>query len=86
MNLFNRKNGGIRLLTKGDANMVDDAYGIYSPSQMWLNKKDLMGKAILYVPQAGYLTIWINENPIFKVLVICFMCLYVLFYDNNNDG
>ncbi len=73
------------MLTKGDNNQVDDAYGIYAPGQMWLKREDLMGKAILYVPQAGYLTIWINENPMVKFIVISGMCLYVLFFENNKD-
>eukprot|EP01084_Bolivina_argentea_P172293 298458_1 len=79
-------NGEFRLLTKGDNNQVDDAYGIYAPGQMWLSREDLMGKAIIYVPQAGFLTIWINEKPIVKVVVIGAMCLYVLFFDDSNQG
>eukprot|EP00490_Sorites_sp_Unknown_P025493 CAMPEP_0114659548 /NCGR_PEP_ID=MMETSP0191-20121206/18046_1 /TAXON_ID=126664 /ORGANISM="Sorites sp." /LENGTH=164 /DNA_ID=CAMNT_0001885057 /DNA_START=90 /DNA_END=581 /DNA_ORIENTATION=+ len=52
------ENGEIKILTKGDNNQVDDAYGIYARGQMWLTKDEIMGKAILYVPQAGFLTIW----------------------------
>ena len=78
--------GTFRLLTKGDNNQVDDAYGIYAPGQMWLRREDLMGKAILYVPQAGFLTIWINEKPIVKFIVIGAMCIYVLFFDDSNQG
>ena len=73
------ENGTFRLLTKGDNNQVDDAYGIYAPGQMWLEREDLMGKAVVYVPQAGFLTIWINEKHMVKVVVIGCMCLYVLF-------
>ncbi len=53
---------------------------------MWLSRDDLMGKAIIYVTQAGFLTIWINEKPIVKVVVIGAMCLYVLFFDDSNQG
>ena len=81
-----RKDGKIRILTKGDNNTVDDAYGIYARGQMWLERKDIMGKAIGYVPQAGFLTIWINESQYVKVLVIGAMCLYVLFTDEGAHG
>ena len=53
---------------------------------MWLRREDLMGKAILYVPQAGFLTIWINEVPAIKFMVIGAMCIYVLFFDDSNQG
>jgi signal peptidase len=79
------ENGEIRILTKGDNNQVDDAYGIYAPKQMWLRRKDLMGKAVVYVPQAGFLTIWINETPIIKYIVIGAMCIYVLFFDDSTQ-
>eukprot|EP01083_Nonionella_stella_P076159 207393_1 len=79
------ENGEFRLLTKGDNNQVDDAYGIYAPGQMWLRRDDLMGKAVVYVPQAGFLTIWINEQPMVKVVVIGAMCVYVLFFDDSNQ-
>ena len=80
------EDGTFRLLTKGDNNQVDDAYGIYAPGQMWLTREDLMGKAVVYVPQAGFLTIWINEKPAVKMVVIGCMCLYVLFFDDSNQG
>ena len=53
---------------------------------MWLTKDEIMGKAILYVPQAGFLTIWINEIPAVKFIVIGCMCFYVLFFDDSNQG
>lgn len=82
---FCSENGDVRILTKGDNNKVDDAYGIYAPGQMWLRRDDLMGKAGLYIPQAGFLTIWINETPIIKYIVIGAMCVYVLFFDDSNQ-
>jgi hypothetical protein len=30
-------------LTKGDDNVIDDR-GLYSPGQLWLEKKDIIGK------------------------------------------
>lgn len=83
LNHFNREDGTVRILTKGDNNRVDDAFGIYARGQMWLTREDLMGKAVFYLPQAGFLTIWINEQPIVKYAVIGCMCIYVLFFDDN---
>ena len=80
------ENGEFRLLTKGDNNHVDDAFCIYAHGQMWLRREDLMGKAVVYVPQAGFLTIWINEKPAIKFVVIGAMCIYVLFFDDSNQG
>ena len=42
--LFCRENGDIKFLTKGDNNSVDDR-GLYAPGQLWLQRKDVVGRA-----------------------------------------
>lgn len=39
-----RKDGAIKFLTKGDNNSVDDR-GLYAPGQLWLQRKDVVGRA-----------------------------------------
>jgi signal peptidase len=34
----------VKFLTKGDNNSVDDR-GLYAPGQLWLTKKDIVGRA-----------------------------------------
>ena len=41
---FYRDDGSIIFLTKGDNNSVDDR-GLYAPGQLWLQKKDVVGRA-----------------------------------------
>lgn len=38
-----RNDGYAKFLTKGDTNQIDDR-GLYSPKQLWLEKKDIIGK------------------------------------------
>lgn len=42
--IFFRENGAVKFLTKGDNNQVDDR-GLYAPGQLWLQKKDVVGRA-----------------------------------------
>ena len=39
-----RSDGHVKFLTKGDNNQVDDS-GLYAPGQLWLEKKDVVGRA-----------------------------------------
>ena len=55
---FFRENGDIKFLTKGDNNSVDDR-GLYAPGQLWLRRKDVVGRA------RGY-----NRNLIFAICQI----------------
>lgn len=43
-----REDGSIKILTKGDNNSVDDR-GLYAPGQLWLQKKDIVGRARGYI-------------------------------------
>ena len=44
MILYGRENGTVKFLTKGDNNQVDDR-GLYAPGQLWLDKRDVVGRA-----------------------------------------
>jgi hypothetical protein len=61
-----RVNGTVKFLTKGDNNSVDDR-GLYAPGQLWLTKKDVVGRARGFLPYVGMVTIYMNEYPKFKV-------------------
>lgn len=62
----NRSNGTVKFLTKGDNNSVDDR-GLYAPGQLWLTKKDIVGRARGFLPYVGMITIYMNEYPNLKV-------------------
>lgn len=63
-----RNNGTVKFLTKGDNNSVDDR-GLYAQGQLWLTKKDVVGRARGFLPYVGMVTIYMNEYPKFKVIV-----------------
>lgn len=46
-----RDDGYVKFLTKGDNNNVDDR-GLYSPGQLWLERKDVIGRAKGYVSRS----------------------------------
>lgn len=56
----------MKFLTKGDNNNVDDR-GLYAPGQLWLTKKDVVGRARGFLPYVGIITIFMNEYPKIKV-------------------
>jgi len=66
INLFCREDGSVKFLTKGDNNNVDDR-GLYAPNQLWLTKKDIVGRARGFLPYVGIITIFMNEYPKVKV-------------------
>ncbi len=47
-----RPNGEVEFLTKGDNNRVDDR-GLYASGQMWLERKDVLGRARGVLRYAG---------------------------------
>lgn len=63
-----RNNGTVKFLTKGDNNSVDDR-GLYAQGQLWLTKKDVVGRARGFLPYVGMVTIYMNEYPKFKVII-----------------
>ncbi|KAF8779311.1 hypothetical protein HU200_002744 [Digitaria exilis] len=67
----------VDILTKGDNNPGDDR-GLYAQGQLWLEQQHIMGRAIGYLPYAGWLTIAMTEKPIFKYVVIGVLGLLVV--------
>lgn len=49
-----RTNGTVKFLTKGDNNSVDDR-GLYAPGQLWLSKKDIVGRARGLLPYGEFI-------------------------------
>lgn len=75
--LHEKENATVKFLTKGDNNSVDDR-GLYAPGQLWLTKKDVVGRARGFLPYIGMVTIYMNEYPKFKYAVLAGLGLYVL--------
>lgn len=71
----------MKFLTKGDNNNVDDR-GLYAPGQLWLTKKDIVGRARGFLPYVGIITIFMNEYPKVKVgplvLSVFFELIFIL--------
>eukprot|EP00808_Paulinella_micropora_P024169 g11240.t1 len=66
-----------RILTKGDNNPVDDR-GLYQQGQLWLEPKDVMGRAKAFLPYAGMVTIQLTDYPALKYLMIGLMGIFVI--------
>ena len=54
-----REDGQVQLLTKGDNNAGNDR-GLYNPGQLWLAPNDIQGRVRGCLPYVGYLTIILN--------------------------
>jgi signal peptidase len=61
------------LLTKGDNNNVNDR-GLYR-NTLWIKRSNLMGRVRMYLPYVGIITIWLNDYPILKYLLVGSMVL-----------
>ncbi|XP_053695582.1 signal peptidase complex catalytic subunit SEC11A [Sabethes cyaneus] len=77
--LHEKNNGTVKFLTKGDNNSVDDR-GLYAPGQLWLTKKDIVGRARGFLPYVGMITIYMNEYPNLKYGILGLLALYVLLH------
>ena len=77
LKLHEDKDGSVRFLTKGDNNSVDDR-GLYSPGQLWLKRKDVVGSVGGFLPYVGYVTIVMNDFPKLKYAVLALLGLYTL--------
>nr|CAG4644314.1 EOG090X0DWF [Lepidurus arcticus] len=75
--LHEKQNGTVKFLTKGDNNSVDDR-GLYAPGQLWLTRKDVVGRARGFLPYVGMVTILMNEYPKLKYGILACLGLYVL--------
>ncbi|XP_005112802.1 signal peptidase complex catalytic subunit SEC11A [Aplysia californica] len=77
LKVHEKVDGKIKFLTKGDNNSVDDR-GLYAKGQLWLEKKDVVGRAKAYLPYAGIVTILMNDYPKFKYAILAFLGIFVL--------
>ncbi|KAL5284771.1 SEC11A family protein [Megaselia abdita] len=77
--IHEKENGTVKFLTKGDNNSVDDR-GLYAPGQLWLTKKDIVGRAKGFLPFVGMITIYMNEYPNLKYGILGVLALYVLLH------
>jgi signal peptidase len=59
----------VSILTKGDNNQVNDR-GLYSDGQLWLKREDIVGKAVGSLRYIGMVTIWLNDYPSLKYLLV----------------
>jgi len=78
----NALTGEPELLTKGDNNRVDDR-GLYAPGQLWLQREDILGKAVGTLRYVGMVTIALNDYPVLKYVLVGMMGLFVL---TNKEG
>ncbi|EPS45919.1 hypothetical protein H072_69 [Dactylellina haptotyla CBS 200.50] len=68
----------LKLLTKGDANPLDDVI-LYAPGQHYIDReKEVIGSVKAYVPFVGYVTILLSEHPMVKTVVLGIMGLFVI--------
>jgi len=79
LKLHEKEDGTIKFLTKGDNNSVDDR-GLYAPGQLWLDRKDVVGRARGFLPYVGIVTIVMNDYPKFKYAVLACLGFYVLIH------
>ncbi|WRX32058.1 Peptidase S24/S26A/S26B/S26C - like 6 [Theobroma cacao] len=65
------------ILTKGDANDMDDRV-LYTSSQHWLQQKYIKGRAFGFLPYVGYVTIIMTEKPVIKYILLSALGLLVI--------
>lgn len=62
---------------QGDNNHSHDRI-LYNPGQRWIARRDILGRAIAFVPKVGMVTIVMNDYPALKVAVIGALALLCL--------
>lgn len=77
MNVHEKSDSSLAILTKGDNNQVDDR-GLYAHRQMFIGKKEVMGRAQTFLPYVGMVTIWLNDYPALKYVLIGSMGFFVI--------
>ncbi|KAF4716966.1 Signal peptidase complex catalytic subunit [Perkinsus olseni] len=77
VNVHEEESGRVRILTKGDNNMVDDR-GLYNYGQLFIERKNIMGRAQGFLPYAGMVTIWLNDYPWLKYVLLGMMGFFVM--------
>ncbi|KAK7740418.1 Signal peptidase complex catalytic subunit [Diatrype stigma] len=66
-----------KLLTKGDNNAADDTE-LYARGQDYLERRDIIGSVVAYIPFVGYVTIMLSEHPWLKTAMLGLMGLLVV--------
>jgi signal peptidase I len=66
-----------KLLTKGDNNVADDTE-LYARGQDYLEREDIIGSVVGYIPFVGYVTILLSEHPWLKTVMLGIMGLVVV--------
>lgn len=66
---------GQKVLTKGDANPVDDR-GLYSPGQQWLTRSDIVGRTQRIAPYIGHVSLLSKDYPLAAAIVLALVCLW----------
>jgi signal peptidase I len=75
--LITRNRDDAKILTKGDHNPTDDTE-LYAYGQDYLERKDILGSVIAYIPFVGYITIMLSEHPWIKTAMLGIMGLFVV--------
>uniref|UniRef100_A0A0D9Z0I2 signal peptidase I n=1 Tax=Oryza glumipatula TaxID=40148 RepID=A0A0D9Z0I2_9ORYZ len=70
-----RDNAQVDFLTKGDNNPMDDRI-LYTHGQLWLQQHHIMGRAIGYLPKAGWVTLVMTEKPVIKYCNVEGFCIF----------
>ncbi|KAK7748703.1 Signal peptidase complex catalytic subunit [Cytospora paraplurivora] len=66
-----------KLLTKGDNNAADDTE-LYAKGQDYLERQDIIGSVVGYIPFVGYVTIMLSEHPWMKTAMLGIMGVFVV--------
>ena len=66
-----------KLLTKGDNTVADDTE-LYARGQDYIERKDIIGSVVAYIPFVGYVTIMLSEHPWLKTVMLGLMGLMVV--------
>lgn len=67
----------MKILTKGDNNAVDDT-DLYAKGQDYLERKDIIGSVVAYVPFVGYFTILMSGYPWVKTAFLGMLGFFAL--------
>merc|ERR1711973_689943 len=73
----NTETGQVKILTKGDNNQVDDR-ALYNWGQLWIEPKDIVGRAKGMALYVGMVTIIMNDYPKIKWAVLAVLTALTL--------
>ncbi|KAM0956918.1 hypothetical protein ACFX2A_025631 [Malus domestica] len=67
----------LSVVSSGDNNYGDDRL-LYAHGQLWLQRHQIMGRAVGFLPYVGWVTIIMTEKPIIKYILIGALGLLVI--------